>query len=110
MLVRQRDLLVDHGVRTFVDLTRPTEGLDPYDDVGRTATVAGCCLVHTGLNADAALARIDSLRAVTRNGGRSAPQTADQRQVIHEYGSGGLLDEASQAPPDCHNPSPSHPA
>ncbi|MBA2609020.1 MAG: hypothetical protein H0U92_08790, partial [Actinobacteria bacterium] len=47
------------------------DGLDPYDD------------------ALARVAAIDELRAATRKGRTAAPQTAGQRQMIHEYGPGG---------------------
>jgi ADP-ribosylglycohydrolase/predicted protein tyrosine phosphatase len=30
--LKKIDLLVDHGVRTFVDLTEPIDGLEPYQD------------------------------------------------------------------------------
>ncbi len=56
-----------------------------WGGVGRTATVVGCLLVHGGLHPDAALARIDELRAPTSKGDRSAPRTAGQRQVIHDF-------------------------
>ena len=130
------NLLVDHGVRTFVDLTRPDDGLTPYErevheaavrrgldlarihhpipdmgvlevadydrivstirtatdrgavyvhcwgGIGRTATVVGCMLVADGISADAAMARIDQLRSVTRKAHMAAPQTEAQRDVI----------------------------
>lgn len=135
---RKIDLLVDHGVRTFVDLTGDAH-LRPYEDdlarvaamrgvrlvrvsqpipdmgvidgagyqrivdsiheatergavyvhcwggIGRTATVVGCLLVHAGSDADAALARIDELRAATRKRHQEAPQTDGQRQIIRGY-------------------------
>jgi ADP-ribosylglycohydrolase len=41
------DLLVDHGVRTFVDLTQPVDGLAPYvDHVERAAHRRGLDLHH----------------------------------------------------------------
>lgn len=133
---RKLNLLVDHGVRTFVDLTEVIDGLAPYaehldriagerglelvrmphpipdmgvlDDngystvidsirestergavyvhcwggIGRTGTVIGCLLVDGGLSADAALARIESWRAVTRKAHRAAPETPAQVDVI----------------------------
>lgn len=128
-------VLLDAGVRTFVDLTRPQDRLDPYEPVlarvaaskgvevthlshpvpdmgivhddaydailaaiegaadgvvyvhcwggiGRTATVVGCWLVNQGHEADAALARIDELRSVTRKAHMPAPQTDAQIDVI----------------------------
>lgn len=132
---RKVNLLVDHGVRTFVDLTDDPH-LEPYDHIvrraassrnldlvhisqpvpdmgvidpvgydaivaairssaerggvylhcwggiGRTATVVGCLLVDDGLDADAALARIDELRSVTRKAHMAAPQTPAQIDVI----------------------------
>lgn len=132
---RKVDLLVDHGVRTFVDLTDEPH-LEPYGDIvrraasarnlelvhvphpvpdmgvidpagydaivdtirggagrgavylhcwggiGRTATVVGCLLVDGGLGSDAALARIDELRSVTRKADMAAPQTFEQIDVI----------------------------
>ena len=138
VLARQRvDVLVDAGVRTFVDLTTTNDGLAPYDDqvaaaaaardldlrherfpipdfsvvedeaydevlalvadatergavyvhcwggVGRTGTVIGCLLADRGLDGDAALAELAALRAGTRKGGRAAPETDEQRAVIH---------------------------
>ena len=131
-------LLIDNGIRTFVDLTDDPH-LVPYDatldqigqqralslerlhcpitdmgtielegyqrivdtihsaakrggvyfhcwgGIGRTGTVAGCLLVRGGLDAGAALARIDELRSVTRKASYAAPQTAAQRQVIADF-------------------------
>lgn len=125
-------LLVAHGVRTFVDLTSPSDGLPEYTraahqlglgttvlrfpipdfgtlepagydeivaainaaadrgavyvhcwgGIGRTGTVVGCWLVDAGLTADAALARLASLRAGTRGGHRRSPETKAQVEVI----------------------------
>ena len=134
------DLLVDHGIRTFVDLTTPHDAMAPYehlvadaadrrrldlrriphpipdmgtlpvDDydqivatirtesarggvyvhcwggIGRTGTVAGCLLVDDGLSADAALARLDELRSVTRKRRMAAPQTREQIEIIRRRG------------------------
>lgn len=131
------NLLIDHGIRTFIDLTndphlKPYTGiveqaattrnldlvhlrcpipdmgvLDPagYDaivttikdrvehggvyvhcwgGIGRTATVVGCLLVDDGYDADAALARIDELRAVTRKAHMPAPQSDAQIRVVRD--------------------------
>ena len=131
------ELLVDHGIRTFVDLTTEHDGLEPYQRVldevaqarglplerihhpipdmgvttaegydevastitratarggvyvhcwggiGRTGTVVGCLLVDTGLDATAALTRLDDLRSVTRKARMRAPQTDKQIDVVH---------------------------
>ena len=136
MAARKVDLLVDHGIRTFVDLTGPDDRMAPYQRVldqvsqargvalerinhritdmgvvdregydeilasiadaatrggvyihcwggiGRTATVVGCLLVDSGLDGEAALARIQELREPTRKGPRRAPQTDEQDDVV----------------------------
>ena len=130
------NVLVDHGVRTFVDLTSPADRLAPYVDLvseiavereldlqrlsfpvpdfsviadagydpilaaiagaatrgvvyvhcwggmGRTGTVIGCALVDAGLGGRATLARLDELRADSRKAHHSAPQSAEQIDVI----------------------------
>lgn len=136
--VRKIDHLVDHGIRTFVDLTGPDDRMAPYDGVlgrvsswrgvelerinhqipdmgvvertgyddvlrsigratsrggvyvhcwggvGRTATVIGCMLVDSGLDGEAALARIRELRTPTRKGHLRAPQTDGQDDVVRQ--------------------------
>ena len=135
---RKVNLLIDHGIRTFVDLTTPADGMAPYEHlvdeaaqrrglgvrriqhpipdmgalpadaydeivssiqgaqehggvyihcwggIGRTATVAGCLLVDNGLSAEAALARIDELRSVTKKRTTPAPQSTQQVDVIRQ--------------------------
>lgn len=45
---RRIDLLVDHGIRTFVDLTSPADGLAPYDEtVAAIAAARGLDVVRT---------------------------------------------------------------
>jgi protein-tyrosine phosphatase len=137
------NLLVDHGIRTFVDLTTPDDGLAPYGHlvdeaaqrrgvalrrvrhpipdmgvlpvdaydeivssvrgglehggvyvhcwggIGRTGTVVGCLLVDRGMSADAALARIDELRSVTKKRTMAAPQSRQQVEVIRQRGRTG---------------------
>ncbi|MGD9697221.1 MAG: ADP-ribosylglycohydrolase family protein [Thermoleophilia bacterium] len=137
------NLLVDHGVRTFVDLTAPRDRMAPYEHlvleaarrrrldlrrishpipdmgtlapdaydeilasiragadrggvylhcwggIGRTGTVVGCLLVDGGLRADAALARLDELRSVTKKSGIPAPQTPEQIEIIRRRGRAG---------------------
>ena len=130
------NVLVDHGVRTFIDLTTQADHLAPYDvqlsdisaaraldlrrvsfpvpdfsvvddagydpivaaiaegaargavyvhcwgGMGRTGTVIGCVLVDGGLHGRAALARLNELRADSSKAYHSAPQTAEQIDVI----------------------------
>lgn len=89
---RKIDHLVDHGIRTFVDITGLDDQMAPYDGIlghihcwggmGRTATVIGCMLVDSGLDGETALARIRELRAPTRKGHWRAPQTDEQDDVV----------------------------
>ena len=53
-----------------------------WGGIGRTSTVAGCLLVDSGLDADAALADITRRRSVTRKAHQPAPQTPTQIDVV----------------------------
>ena len=57
-----------------------------WGGIGRTGTVVGCLLVDDGLSADAALARLDELRSVTRKRRMPAPQTREQIEIIRRRG------------------------
>lgn len=137
---RKVNLLIDYGIRTFVDLTTADDEMAPYEHlvdeaaqrrgievqrvqhpipdmgtlpvdaydeivssvrgglehggvyvhcwggVGRTGTVVGCLLVESGLSAEAALARIDKLRSVTKKRAMAAPQTRQQVDVVRQRG------------------------
>lgn len=72
------NLLVDHGIRTFVDLTRPEDGLDPYQPlIEAIAERRGLDLVRIhhpipdmGVRADVDYDEIvASVREAKRNGG-----------------------------------------
>ena len=130
------NLLVDAGVRTFVDLTTPADRLVPYSEtvvraatarrldlrhhnigvpdldithdvtydklirllgeeaergavyvhcwggVGRTGTVIGALLIDGGLDYDATIRHLTSLRANTRKGSRLCPEVHTQHDVL----------------------------
>ena len=130
------DLLVDNGIRTFIDLTTSADRLQPYQDVvaavatarqlelehlsfpipdldvvddaaydtvtvmiergmerggvyvhcwggvGRTGTVVGCVLADEGLNYDAIIERLASLRRGSCKEHRQAPEMPVQHEVI----------------------------
>ena len=56
-----------------------------WGGIGRTATAVGCLLVDGGLDADAALARIDGWRSLTRKSHMRAPQTQAQVEAVGRF-------------------------
>ncbi|KKW65721.1 hypothetical protein AAV95_05405 [Mycolicibacterium elephantis] len=51
---------------------------------GRTSTVVGCRLIDTGLDYEAAIARIAELRAGTRKACAPCPETTNQHRLLKE--------------------------
>jgi hypothetical protein len=56
-----------------------------WGGVGRTGTVAGCYLVRHGLGGDAALRRIEWLRADCRKAYRRSPETEEQASFVRGW-------------------------
>jgi protein-tyrosine phosphatase len=56
-----------------------------WGGIGRTATVVGCLLREQGLDGDAALERIRSLREGTTKAFRESPETAEQQEYIRGW-------------------------
>jgi protein-tyrosine phosphatase len=132
-------LLVDAGVDSIIDLTRPEDLLEPYQEAlravcenagreirhfahpipdmgvidhdgydeilarirdeidsgrivylhcwggkGRTSTVVGCLLIDSGLDYDAAIARIAELRVGTRKAVEICPEAPSQHRLLRE--------------------------
>jgi protein-tyrosine phosphatase len=61
-----------------------------WGGAGRTGTVVGCWLVRHGLDGEAALARIASLRAHSAALGLSSPQTHAQCAMVRGWREPGL--------------------
>ena len=77
----------DDGYDEIVDAIRASTDrgvvyVHCWGGIGRTSTVAGCLLVDSGLDADAALADITRRRSVTRKAHMNAPQTPSQIDVV----------------------------
>jgi hypothetical protein len=71
-----------------------------WGGVGRTGTVAGCCLVRRGLDGDAALQLVQALFAGTRKGrrtGRRSPETPEQGHYVRSW----ALHERRRVEPVC---------
>jgi protein-tyrosine phosphatase len=51
---------------------------------GRTTTVVGCLLIDAGLDYDAAIARINELRAGTRKAADACPESPSQHRLLRE--------------------------
>ena len=136
---KKLQLLIDAGVDTIVDLTRPQDHLEAYREAlraaceragieiryfahpipdmdvidqagydrilacirgeidsgrvvylhcwggkGRTSTVVGCLLIDSGLDYDAAIARIAELRARTRKAPEACPEAPSQHRLLRE--------------------------
>ena len=57
-----------------------------WGGIGRTGTVVGCHLVRGGLSGASALAEIQRLRANVPDWYRSSPETAEQRDMVLNWG------------------------
>lgn len=87
----------DMGVTTHEQMRRTLDLIDRerarrgttyvhcWGGAGRTGTVVGCWLVRHGLDGEAALARIATLRADTPALWLDSPQTAEQRAMVRAW-------------------------